>query len=228
MDTIGQRRVLPIGQSCWQLSGRRRFPRQPVETCANLGAITVLRLTEGRFWEWRERKADSSWWLPWLLDSVADSQQGTAEFSSQIKQWLVDLQGDKSPSRQDFAALRLLTHDLAEIRRENWNPYPNFQAVVLVPGSLKTPDAQSRQSSLKQLAPKDLWNGVMSYWQSHLDHWIPQPETARKSDYTEQAKWVTALRELSPTAYKGLLAQWRVQHKRRRNLWKALEQMGLS
>ncbi len=188
----------------------------------------IIRLTEGRFWEWRERKADSSWWLPWLLDSVADSQQGIEEFPRQMTQWLANLQEDEHPSRQDFAALRLLTHDLAEIRGEKWNRYPNFQAVVLVPGSLKTPDAQSRQLSLQQLAPQELWNGVMSYWQNYLDRWIPQPETARKSDYTEQAKWVAAWRELSPTAYKHLLAQWRVQHKQRRNLWKALARMGLS
>jgi hypothetical protein len=162
------------------------------------------------------------------LDSVADPQQEIAEFPSRIKQWLEDFQGDEKPSRQDFSALRLLTHDLAEIRGENWHRSPNFQSVVLVPGSLKTPDAESRQSYLKQLAPKDLWNRVMAYWQSRLDLWIPQPETARKSDYTEQAKWVAALRELSPTAYKHLLAQWRLQHKQRRNLWKALEQMGLS
>jgi len=117
---------------------------------------------------------------------------------------------------------------LAEIRGENWHRYPNFQAVVLVPSNLKTPDAPSRQSFLQQLAPNDLWNGVMAYWQNHLDRWIPQPETARKSDYTEQAKWVAALCELSPTAYQNLLTQWRVQHKQRRNLWKALEKLGLS
>jgi hypothetical protein len=188
----------------------------------------IIRLTERQFWEWRQEQGDSSWWLPWLLDSVADSQKGTEEFQRRIGQWLADFERDEKPCRQDFAALRLLTCDLAEIRGENWHRSPNFQSVVLVPGSLKTPDAQSRQSSLKQLAPPDLWNGVMAYWQNHLDHWIPQPETARKSDYTEQAKWVAALRELSPTAYKHLLAQWRVQHKQRRNLWKALEQMGLS
>ncbi len=188
----------------------------------------IIRITVGRFWQWGERKADSSWWLPWLLESIADPEKETERFQGRIRQWLKDCQEKKEPSRQDFSALRLLTHDLAEIRGENWHRYPNFQAVVLVPSNLKTPDAPSRQSFLQQLAPNDLWNGVMAYWQNHLDRWIPQPETARKSDYTEQAKWVAALCELSPTAYQNLLTQWRVQHKQRRNLWKALEKLGLS
>jgi protease II len=51
---------------------------------------------------------------------------------------------------------------------------------------------------------------------------------ASKSDYTEPAKWLAALRELSPTSYQHLLAEWRIQHKQRRNLWKALEKIGLS
>ena len=200
-------------------------------TCRNLyqsWRAYILRLTERGYRSWGESQADSSWWLPWLLDSIRDSHQGTEEFSRRIKQWLADLPGEEKPSRQDFFALRLLTHDLAAIRRENWHQYPNFLAVVLVPASLKTPDTESRQSFLQQLAPQDLGKEVMAYWQSHLDFWIPQPETARRSDYTEQAKWVAAWRELSPTAYQHLLAQWRVQHKQRRNLWKALAQMGLS
>ncbi len=48
---------------------------------------------------------------------------------------------------------------------------------MLNPASLKTPDSESRQSFLQQWAPQDLWQEVMAYWQSHLDSWIPQPET---------------------------------------------------
>ncbi len=117
---------------------------------------------------------------------------------------------------------------MGEIRQENWHQYPNFLAVVLETGRLKTADSESRQSFLKQLAAKDLWKEVMAYWEWHLDHWIPKPETAQRSDYRQQAKWVAAWRELSPTAYQNLLAQWRVEHKKRRNLWKALAQMGFS
>ncbi len=188
----------------------------------------ILQITESNFWKWGDRKTSHAWWLSWLLDSIAAPQTATEEFPHLVEQWLLALESDEKPSSQDFAALRLLTCDLAAIRGENWNHHPNFQAVVLVPGNLKTADADSRQSFLEQLAPQALWNSVMAYWQGHLELWIPQPETVRKSDYTEQAEWLAALRELSPSSYQRLLAQWRVQHKQRRNLWKALEQRGLS
>ncbi len=190
----------------------------------------IIRRLERNYYSGEESRAESSWWLPWLLDRVSESphHQRSEEFPSRIKQWLADVPKKEKPSKQDFLALRLLTNDLGEIRQEKWHQYPHFLAVVLKPASLKTPDSESRQSFLQQLAPQDLWKSLMAYWQSHLDSWIPQPETAYKSDYSEQAKWVAAWRELSPTAYQNLLGQWRVQHKKRRNLWKALADMGLS
>ena len=98
---------------------------------------------------------------------------------------------------------------------------------MLETGRFKTPDSESRQSFLKQLAPKDLWKEVMGYWEWHLDRWIPKPETAQRSDYRQQAKWVAAWRELSPTAYQNLLAQWGVEHKKRRNLKESIGRDGV-
>ncbi|MBV8883825.1 MAG: hypothetical protein JO235_07470 [Chroococcidiopsidaceae cyanobacterium CP_BM_RX_35] len=38
-----------------------------------------------------------------------------------------------------------------------------------------------------------------------LHHFVPKPESARKSDYTEHAHWMAALKELSPQNYETLL-----------------------
>jgi hypothetical protein len=38
---------------------------------------------------------------------------------------------------------------------------------------------------------------------------------------------MAALKELNPTAYATLLAQWVNEHNRRTNLWKALDNLGL-
>ncbi|HEY9625999.1 MAG TPA: hypothetical protein V6C84_01750 [Coleofasciculaceae cyanobacterium] len=79
----------------------------------------------------------------------------------------------------------------------------------------------------KQYAPADLLEQVMNYWKTHLQNFVPKPESAAKSDYTHHAKWMVALKELSPQNYETLLAQWRNDHQRRSNLWKAMKQMGL-
>lgn len=174
------------------------------------------------------RQPASSWWLNWLLESLMDAPQGSGSFQYRIEQWLTELEQDKDRSAYKLQILRLLTHDLGQIYSENWSKYPKFLGTVLAPRSLETADAKSRQSFLQQSVTIDIWTEMMTYWQNHLDSWIPQPELARKPVYTEHATWVAALREISPTAYDRLLTQWRVKYKQRRNLWQALGSMGLS
>jgi hypothetical protein len=47
----------------------------------------------------------------------------------------------------------------------------------------------------------------MNYWKMYLHLFVPKPECAEKSDYTSHAKWMMALRELSPQDYKTILSQ---------------------
>ncbi len=188
----------------------------------------ILELTGNRLGGLPASESTSSWWLSWLLDSVIFDEPTKSEFQSQIERWLLDFNAPNLGAARNFQALRLLSYDLAVLSGESWNSYPHFQAVVLVPQSMQTKDSQSRQSFLQQLAPDALWQKVMIYWQNHLQLWIPQPETVHRSDYTKPAQWLCAFREISPAGYQNLLAQWRIKHKKRRNLWKKLEQMGLS
>jgi hypothetical protein len=122
----------------------------------------------------------------------------------------------------------LLTQDLAEIYQKDWQHWPEFRTVVLVPERLETTDALERQKFLQRLVSSHLWEQISTYWQNNLVIWIPDPGKARNSHYGEQARWMAALQEVSPSAYQSLLAQWRINHKRRRNLWKAMEQKGLN
>jgi hypothetical protein len=68
----------------------------------------------------------------------------------------------------------------------------------------------------------------MNYWKAHLKSFVPSPESAKGSDYGEQARWMAALKELSPNDYKTLLTHWREAHRRRSNLWKAMQELGLN
>lgn len=62
----------------------------------------------------------------------------------------------------------------------------------------------------------------MAYWQANLHNFVPRPDSSQSSDYTKNAQWMSALKELAPKNYDSLLSQWKVQHKRRPNLWKAI------
>lgn len=61
----------------------------------------------------------------------------------------------------------------------------------------------------------------------YLHRFVPDPGAATNSDYESHAQWLAALKELAPQPYATLLAQWREEHHRRRNLWKALAQVGI-
>lgn len=173
-------------------------------------------------------KPVDSWWVPWLMDSVADPEKGANWFQQQINQWLAHLPDNQQELGENYDLLRFLTADLTAIQSQGKFEYSQFYKVVIEPRQFSTEDSQSRREYLKQYAPADLLDQVMNYWKTHLQNFVPKPESASKSDYTHHAQWMLALQELSPQSFETLLAQWQVVHQRRSNLWKAMKQVGLS
>jgi hypothetical protein len=169
-----------------------------------------------------------SWWLCWLIESVDDRQKGVSWFQAQITQWLDNLPSDRTQLGENYDRLRLLTKDLTEIYYQGESGYPQFDLVVIRPQEFSTPSDESRREYLKTSAPDNLFDLVMNYWKVHLHQFVPKPESVQNANYTNHARWMVALKELSPPDYETLLAQWKVVHKRRINLWKAMKQMGVS
>lgn len=188
----------------------------------------VDRCTKPQAWGGYSRtKPVDNWWVLWLIDSIADSKKGASWFQQQMTLWLTHLPGDQHQLGENYDLLRLLTNDLIDIQNKGKPEYPQFYQVVIHPKNSLTENDKSRQDYLKQYAPADLLEQVMNYWKTHLQNFVPKPESAAKSDYTNHVKWMVALKELSPQNYETLLAEWRNVHQRRSNLWKAMKQMGL-
>ena len=194
------------------------------------GNYVVLR-TQSYSWQ----KVDS-WWLCWLIESIEDHQKGVNWFQEQIIEWLDHLSGDSLSERlrqrtqlgENYDQLRLLTKDLMEIDHQGKSGYPQFDIVVIRPQEFSTQSDESRREYLKASAPDNLFDLVVNYWKVHLHQFVPKPESVQNAEYTKHAQWIIALKELSPVDYETLLAQWKVAHKRRINLWKAMKQMGVS
>ncbi|NJL63115.1 MAG: hypothetical protein HC903_16380 [Methylacidiphilales bacterium] len=169
----------------------------------------------------------SIWWLHWLLDSITSEKTGKAWFGEQAIAWLANLPGDRGELGGEYGVLRLLTKDLSDILYQGKCPYPKFYEVVVAPSQQSTPDDTSRRKYLQEYAPLDLWERVMDYWRANLHNFVPKPEMSQNSDYSTNAAWMSALKELSPQSYQRLLSEWKVNHQRRRNLWKAMGSLGL-
>jgi hypothetical protein len=183
----------------------------------------VVSRTKSYSW----KKVDS-WWLCWLIESVDDRRKGVSWFQEQITQWLDRLPGDRSQLGENYDRLRLLTKDLTEIYHQGESGYPQFDRVVIRPQEFSTQSDESRREYLKASVPDRLFDLVMNYWKVNLHQFVPKPELVQNGEYSKHTQWMVALKELSSPDYETLLAQWKVVHKRRINLWKALKQMGVS
>ncbi len=188
----------------------------------------ILQLVRPNLWKPQTDPLNQDWWLVWLIECITDPQKGDSWFGQQITQWLADLSQKGKILEDDYHNLRLLSRDLAEIGNDLKTRYPKFLEVVIEHRALSTPDRASRQVYLGQYGPDDLGDKVMAYWQDHLHLWVPEPGSTKGSDYRLQAEWMEALQEVAPHSYQKLLDRWRQDHRRRRNLWKALESRGLS
>ncbi|HBE57977.1 MAG TPA: hypothetical protein DEG17_24300 [Cyanobacteria bacterium UBA11149] len=173
-------------------------------------------------------KTLDKWWVMWLIDSIKDPQKGADWFGKKMTEWMTNISGDQIKTGKNHEQLRLLTQDLTEIQNKGKSDYPKFYQEAIYRQKIYTQNDISRQEYLKQYAPNDLLEQVMNYWKTHLHYLIPQPELAQKSNYNQHARWMVALKEISPQNYKTIVAQWRVVHQRRSNLWKAMKEAGLS
>jgi hypothetical protein len=63
----------------------------------------------------------------------------------------------------------------------------------------------------------------LDVWKKHFGSIIPNPGSS-SSDYARPVAWARALFELNPEDYFRVIGQWRNQHQRRRNLWKAVHE----
>jgi aromatic ring-cleaving dioxygenase len=85
----------------------------------------------------------------------------------------------------------------------------------------------SRRQWLKNMHGEQLVSALMETWKQNVVVLVPDPAAASKSDYTEHACWLGVVRELNQADYEQILTHWQKTHKRRRNLWKALQKKGL-
>ncbi|NJK84135.1 MAG: hypothetical protein HC912_10380 [Saprospiraceae bacterium] len=150
-------------------------------------------------------KAVDIWWLHWLLESITNQETGHTLFEQQITEWLTNLPGDKTQLDEEYGVLRLLTKDLTDIKYQEKSSYPKFYQVVIVPNQAFTPDDVSRRKYLQEYAPSDLWETVMDYWKRNLHNFVPKPEMSQNSDYTTNAEWMSALKELAPQNYQKIV-----------------------
>ena len=85
----------------------------------------------------------------------------------------------------------------------------------------------SRQTQLKEIGPEPLVDYIFKWWQDNATQFVPHPASAHKANYHTHADWLAVVHELNPIKANDLLNKWRKEHKRKKNLWKAIAEKGL-
>jgi hypothetical protein len=69
---------------------------------------------------------------------------------------------------------------------------------------------------------------LMECWKRNVGILVPDPSTAHRSRYNHHAQWMAVVKELNLASYQKIIDQWKIDHSRRKNLWAALKEFGLT
>jgi hypothetical protein len=162
------------------------------------------------------RPADS--WIYWLIEARRDPLTQGASFLDHLKIWLGRFTGSPAFIRDNRQALALLTRNLPSAEQIKGR-YPTFYAHVLTMQYTLDPTLEkSLREALTFLTVDPVEIEPMPVWQEHLHLLVPSPGSG-DSSYKIDALSMKALFEVNRASYDKLIAEWKVVHRRRRNLW---------
>jgi hypothetical protein len=166
----------------------------------------------------------SDTWFHWLMATQIDDACDKHWFRGKVMGWLQQLNAESKNFIEEAPLLACFTKDLANssvLKKE----YPTFYEGVLPDDKSQASTPNSRRELLEQMGNAERFlPAVMEVWHHHLHHLVPDPANSHRSRYGTHARWMVALREINREAHARLLAEWRINHKRRSSLWKALEE----
>ena len=196
------------------------------------------KIAEKLFAEWRDRTANEcaygmeqkqqppDSWVSWLIEARSAPAAHKKALFDHLDVWFECFQRHASFFEKQWRSLALLSRVLPSAL-EFKKHFPTFHAHVLVPSlGLDGKLEQSLREALAFLGVDVGQFDPMSIWEKHLHTLVPSPG-GHGSYYREQALWMKALSEVNRATYDKLLGDWRVVHRRRRNLWAEMKALNL-
>jgi hypothetical protein len=166
-------------------------------------------------------------WVMWLLDEAMSEAPDGERFLSKADQWLQTMIETKEGGiGSEKGLLSILTCDMMHFH-EPAARYRLLRAVLCGDDDGSKEWTLNRRTWLQRMGAEQLSPFVIQCWRIHLPHMMPDPGRA-SSLYTHHAQWLAALNELDPSACRKVILQWKDAYKRRRNLWKAIQEQGLA
>jgi len=174
----------------------------------------------------RDDKEPDDCWIKWLMETGMDEAKDKKWFEKKVKNWLESLcQNNSTQFQEQQKFISILTRDLADIYGLK-KQHPNLYEVSINTYGYKG-SITSRQAWLRKMQGDQLIPLIIECWKINVMKLIPDPSHAHKSLYDEHALWLAVAGELNPAACQKVIAQWKVNHARRKNLWEAIRNRDL-
>lgn len=204
---------------------------------AVISAFTTLRkehevpILDTLFRQWQDETAIKSFnryygkqisadtWVHWAIVAQVEGEKGTARFREKLDTWFCGLSESGDEFTKHWDELALLTVDLSTGSHRNC--YSGLFVTAFKNSNTSTSLDKSRSFFVKRLCLTETVEKAFEIWKKHFSRIIPDPSTSA-SDYLRPVAWVKVLFDLNPDAYTGLVGQWKVNHRRRINLWKTM------
>ncbi len=175
--------------------------------------------------ESREGNGHPATWVRGLVDAVWEGRNASRSFRRFVEEWLSEAGRSLEALRRARWAAALLTLDLGsdgELRRT----HPHLHRVLSEHNETRRLMQASRHAWLRRLEASALLPKLMAFWKSNAARLVPDPSNC-PAGYGHAANWLAAVKELDRTEFTRILADWRVKHGRRKNLWKEVSSRGL-
>jgi hypothetical protein len=164
-------------------------------------------------------------WIQGLVDAARAGSDGPALFWRVVLSWLDETGKTRTSLHRGFKSLTVLTLDLAsgsELKKAS----PALQRLLSRQREGDRRLAAMRRTWLKRLRAGELLPEVIQFWKRSAARFVPDPEHSA-GNYDNCAEWLAVLRDFDPLSCEKILQEWKLAHRRRKNLWKVLERAKL-
>lgn len=157
-------------------------------------------------------------WVSWLIEARFGAASKTQDFFEQMDAWIQCCLEHPAFFNKHWRSLALLTQTVPNYPRIK-EEYPTFHSHALTPATRLSPNLiVSIREAFEFLCELGAVIDPMPAWREHLHRLVSVPG-ANGSYYRDQALWMKALSEINNSSYEKTLAKWRIEFRRRRNLW---------
>jgi len=159
--------------------------------------------------------------VPGLVDAARDGADGPVFLRGVIRGWLGEIAKTDKSLQQALGSLAVLTLDL-DCDSQLAVTLPMLKRLLSEHEGGNPSVTAMRRGWFRRLQGNKLFPEMINFWKRNAARLVPEPEHAA-GDYSDCADWLAALHILDSASYKKILKAWKLKHRRRRNLWKALE-----